>query len=67
MNITVDLLSAVDFLLRHCGEDGQYWYFEKDSEVHMALAEAKEQAEIALGIKRPEFPTTAPIKKECAA
>jgi len=54
-HVTVDLLSAADFLLRQ-GNKGQGWRFEKDSEIHIALADAVTQARIALGIDRPEVP-----------
>lgn len=61
-NITVDLLSAVDFLLRH----GRHrvtvetpgmpdiWMFQQDSEVHLALEDAANRAKRALGIDNLE-------------
>ena len=55
---TIDLLSAIDFLLRHCNTGPDVWRFEKDSEIHLALADAVTQARIALGIDRPEIPNT---------
>lgn len=48
-HITVDLLSAIDFLLRQA-RIGNAWRFEKDSEIHIALMEANTQARLALGI-----------------
>ena len=59
--ITVDLLSAVDFLLRYGNTGRDTWRFEKDSEIHAGLVEAVEQARAALGIDRPEFPDTEPV------
>ena len=59
-HITVDLLSAADFLLRH-GNKGQGWKFEEGSEIHIALADAVTQARIALGIDRPEVPNHQPV------
>jgi len=55
---TIDLLSAIDFLLRHGNTGPDVWHFEKDSEIHIALADAVTQARIALGIDRPEIPNT---------
>ena len=52
---TIDLLSAIDFLLRHGNIGPDVWRFEKDSEIHLALVEAMDQARIALGIDRPEI------------
>ena len=49
---TVDLLSAIDFLLRQA-KQGERWMFEEGSEIHLVLAEANTQARIALGIDRP--------------
>ena len=60
-HITVDLLSAVDFLLRYGNTGGDDWRFEKDSEIHLALVEAETQARIALGIDRPEVPNHEPV------
>ena len=57
-HITVDLLSAVDFLLRYGNTGRDDWHFEKDSEIHVALVEAETQARNALGIDRPEIPNT---------
>ena len=37
---TIDLLSAVDFLLRYGNTGRDDWRFEKDSEIHLALVEA---------------------------
>ena len=53
--ITIDLLSAVDFLLRYGNTNRDDWRFEKDSEIHLALVEAMDQARAALGIDRPEI------------
>ena len=53
---TIDLLSAIDFLLRHGNTGPDIWRFEKDSEIHLALADAVTQARIALDIDRPEIP-----------
>ena len=55
-HVTIDLLSAVDFLLRH-SRHGQRWCFEEGSEIHTALVEAVTQARAALGIDRPEIPS----------
>ena len=52
---TIDLLSAVDFLLRYGSTGPDAWRFEKDSEIHLTLVEAKDQARAALGIDRPEI------------
>ncbi len=58
---TIDLLSAVDFLLRYGSTGPDVWRFEKDSEIHIALADAVTQARIALGIDRPEVPNYEPV------
>ena len=55
---TIDLLSAIDFLLRHGNTGPDIWRFEEGSEIHIALVEAETQARIALGIDRPEIPNT---------
>ena len=47
---TVDLLSAIDFLLKQA-KQGERWTFEQGSEIHLVLAEANTQARIALGIE----------------
>ena len=57
-HITLDLLSAVDLLLRcpaHTHPDvPDTWIFEQGSDVHLRLTEAAEQAKIALGILNPD-------------
>ena len=54
--ITVDLLSAVDFLLRQGRTVSGAFYCEPGSEIHLALTEAHTQARAALGIDQPEMP-----------
>jgi len=56
--ITIDLVSAIDFLLRYGKTGRDDWRFEKESEIHLALVEAMDQARIALGIDRPEIEET---------
>ena len=63
-HITLELINAIEYLLKYPA-DGRndrpnVWIFEEDSEVHLRLTEAVEQAKIALGILKPAFPEATP-------
>jgi hypothetical protein len=59
---TLDLISAIDFLLRFGHAPAilpglpDRWAFQEGSEIHIALTEALEQARIAVGIDIPALP-----------